>query len=304
MNYKYYCQACNFHTNLKSDYLRHTKTTKHIKLTTSGIEENQCDGPNGTNDVEVSSGNLFCCVYCKKEFTRKSSMKRHIKYTCTQSNDEDMKELVRLLNERDCSNSKKLVKMKSQIDRLTRKLQLTNMSNNNNVLHGNINNNNNVSLLAYENTTHKFLHEKDYIRSIKDCNYCVKTFIEKVHFNTAHPENMNVYISSIKANHIMVYKNNRWNIVDRNIQLENMYMDNEMQLESWYMEYKDKYPEIIQSFKRYLHNKEEDELMNRVKKEIMFMLYNKRDIVTENYEKMKRNQEYKMLLEAENIINE
>ena len=42
--------------------------------------------------------------------------------------------------------------------------------------------------------------------------------------------------------------------------------------------------------------------MNRVKKEILFMLYNKRDQVTENYENIKRKQEYQMLLDAENTV--
>ena len=301
MNSKYHCKCCNFYSQLKSDYIRHMKTSKHFKLSSQNIKDNVLE--NKETEHELNTEN-FNCIYCQKEFSRKSSMDRHIKYSCKNSNDEDMKELVRLLNERDSNKSKKLNQMKSQIHRLTKKLQLTNISSfNNNVLQGNINNNNNVSLLAYDQTTHKFLHEKDYIRCIKDCNYCVKTFIEKVHFNAAHPENMNVYISSIKANHIMVFKNNRWNIVDRNIQLENMYMDNEMQLEAWYTEYKDKYPEIIQSFNRYLHNKEEDELMNRVKKEILFMLYNKRDQVTDNYKNIKRKQQYQMLLDSENTVN-
>lgn len=317
MSQKYYCKFCDFYTNYKSDFTRHTRTSKHIKQITACSDDvddkvNKMDislndvKSNETSCISFTEDSVkFKCIYCDKLFTRKSSMDRHVRYTCKNSNDEDMKELVRLLNKRDCSNNNKIFQMQNQIKRLTKKLQLTNIINTgSNVLQGNINNSNNVSLLAYDQTTHKFLHDRDYIRSIKDCNYCVKTFIEKVHFNAAHPENMNVYISSIKANHIMVYKNNRWNIVDRYVQLENMYLDNEFQIESWYGEYKDQYPEIIQSFNRYLHNKEENELMNRVKKEILFMLYNKRHQVTENYKNMKLRQEYQNLLDAENAINE
>ena len=69
-----------------------------------------------------------------------------------------------------------------------------------------------------------------------------------------------------------------------------MYEDNEIQLESWYQEYKDKYPGIIESFKRYLNNREEDEVINRVKKDILMMLYNERHKVQENYKRICENE--------------
>ena len=41
--------------------------------------------------------------------------------------------------------------------------------------------------------------------------------------------------------------------------------------------YKEKYPHIIQSFQRYLQNRDEsDEILNRVKNDILLMLYNNR----------------------------
>ena len=52
-----------------------------------------------------------------------------------------------------------------------------------------------------------------------------------------------------------------------------------MVLETWYDEYKEKYPNIIKSFKSYLHNKDENDLLNKVKDEILLMLYNKREAI-------------------------
>ena len=104
---------------------------------------------------------------------------------------------------------------------------------------------------------------------IKNCNRCVKTLIEKVHFNKEKPENMNIYISSIKGNYVMVYKD------------DDLFDSNEVVLETWYDEYKDKYPHIIKSFKRYLHNKEGNDLIDRMKQDILLMLYNKRHVVQE-----------------------
>ena len=48
---------------------------------------------------ERSGISANCCKYCKKNFTTKQSMYRHIKYTCKKNEDEDLKELVKLLNE-------------------------------------------------------------------------------------------------------------------------------------------------------------------------------------------------------------
>ena len=90
---------------------------------------------------------------------------------------------------------------------------------------------------------------------------------------------MNIYISSIKGNYIMIYKEDGWQIQKRKEQIDDLYEYNEMVLETWYDEYKEKYPYIIKSFKSYLHNKDENDLLNKVKDEILLMLYNKREAI-------------------------
>ena len=119
----------------------------------------------------------------------------------------------------------------------------------------------------------------DYISCIKSCNKCVKQLIEKVHFNNGKPENMNIYLSNIKGKYIMVYKENSWQICDKKEQIDDLYDHNEMMLENWYDEYKDKYPQMIKSFQRYLKNRDENDILNRVKEEILVMLYNKRKMI-------------------------
>ena len=54
-----------------------------------------------------------------------------------------------------------------------------------------------------------------------------------------------------------------------------MYDYNEVVLENWYDEYKQKYPHVIQSFQRYLQNKDDSDIINEVKHEILKMLYNR-----------------------------
>ena len=88
----------------------------------------------------------------------------------------------------------------------------------------------------------------------------------------------------------MVYKENKWQICDRKQHINDLYQNNETVLEAWFDEYSEKYPHIINSFTRYLHNKEtNNELVNQIKKEILMMLYNKRDVVENQLEKSNSN---------------
>ena len=221
-------------------------------------------------------------------------MYRHIKYVCKKNKDEDFKELARLMNEQNKKmeliheeqqkttkkllfKDKELQKMQKQIERLTTKLQIQNI--NNGVIHQNQNNVVNIQLLNHTETDYSHLTHKDYVMCIHDCNKCVKSMIEKVHFNKDKPENRNIYISNIKGKYIMIYKDNAWQIIDKKEQLDDMYDYNEMVLEFWYDEYKTKYPDIVKSFQRYLKNKDGNDVLNKVKDEILMMLYNKRNMI-------------------------
>ena len=77
----------------------------------------------------------------------------------------------------------------------------------------------------------------------------------------------------------MIYKNDKWQIVNKKEQIDDIYDCNEVILENWYDEYKEKYPHIIQSFQRYLKNKDESDTINEVKDEILLMLYNRRKTI-------------------------
>jgi len=205
-------------------------------------------------------------------------MYKHIKYSCKKNNDEDLRELARLLNEKDKQMEDKesqLEKMQRQIDKLTNKLQIQNI--NNGTIHNNIVN---IQLLNYTETDYSHLTPNDYMTCIKDCNTCVKSLIEKVHFNENKPENRNIYLSNIKGKYVMIYKDNVWQIIDKKEQIDDIYNYNELVLESWYDDYKDKYPDIINSFQRYLKNKDENVVLNKVKDEILLMLYNKRQMIS------------------------
>ena len=171
----------------------------------------------------------FQCKYCDKCFKFKQGMYKHIKYVCKKNKDEDFQELARLLNEKDkqialkdkqidkqlALRDKKMEIMEKQIEKLKNKLQIQNI---NQSIVQNVNNTINIQVLNHPDTDYSHLTPKDYITCIKDYDKCVKTLIEKVHFNANKPENMNIYLSNIKGKYLMIYKDNAWQIQDKKTQ--------------------------------------------------------------------------------------
>ena len=220
-------------------------------------------------------------------------MYRHIKYTCKQNDDEDMKELVKLMNEKIDEQNQKIELMKSdmvnkedtreirlelqkrdrKITKLSEKLQI------NNNCHIINNQYNNIQLLNYTDTDISHLTTSDFIGSLKKQNNCVKSLTEKIHYNPQKPENMNIYISNLKNKYVMVYENEKWQLKDC---FENIYEHKEILLEEWINREKDNYPELRDKFEKYLDNKENNSIYNSIQRDIKLMMYNNRLNVLKN----------------------
>ena len=283
---EYYCECCKYRTNKRFNYDKHLSSKKHCiadetykkqpKITFESPQSQHLDIPKSTQIAEKVATE-FTCKYCDQQFRFKQSMYRHIKYTCTKNKDEDLKELVRLLNQRleQQETNIELQKQKidsqsKQIDKLMGKLEI----------HGSFNTTNNIqniNLLAYRATDVSHLTDDDYRRCIKKVNHCVRNMIEKVHFNPSKPENMNIYISNIKDKYIMVYDGLNWNLANKKDEIDRLYEEKEMMLEEWLESNPEK--ELKEKFMKYLNNKESDECLNRIKEEIKLMLYNNQKMI-------------------------
>ncbi len=299
----YYCNRCNYNTDNKTKYDRHCKTKKHLGTTKSQQLVNK------KSTISQQKVNIFDCEYCNKVFTTKQSMYRHIKYTCKQNKDEDLKELVRLMNEKMLEQNKRIESMEQalyqkdkqiekrdkQINKLSNKLQINNIQN---IQQNNIH----FHLNSYKNTDLSFLDENDFYECLKKYKNCVVKAIEKIHLNPEYPQNMNLYISNIKENYIMMYDDDKWVLRDRNKELIKIYEDKEEILDEWVDSNKRFKPELLEMFNRYLEMKDDDEnLLKELMKDIKMMIYNNREKI--NYVE---NNEQNDLIESENneMINE
>jgi hypothetical protein len=198
-------------------------------------------------------------------------MYRHIKYTCKKNNDEDLKELVRLLN-KEREDRKELEKQvqtqHKQIEKLAGKLEIHGSFNTTNNIQ------NNITLLPYRDTDMSHLTDEDYRKCIKKVNHCVKTLIQKIHFNPEKPENMNIYISNMKDKYLMIFDGANWNLANKKDEINRLYEDKEMLLEEWLDTNPD--AELKDKFVRYLKNKDIEDCLLQFKDDIKLMLYNGR----------------------------
>jgi hypothetical protein len=282
---EFHCAICAFTTHKKYNFEKHLKSQRHFinekrpKVATKLAEVRP-------PEVEVSQPipvvkSPHKCKYCEQCYRHKSSLSKHIKYSCTKNKDEDLTELVRLLNKRieqqesNMENqrqelTKTIETQSKQIEKLMGKLEISGSFNTtNNMI--------NINLLPYRETDTSHLTDQDYRYCIKRVNHCVKSMIEKVHFNPLKPENMNIYISNIKDKYIMLYDGQNWNVANKKAELDRLYEEKEMMLEEWLESNPEE--ELKDKFMKYLNNKDNDECLNRIKEEIKMMLYNSQKLL-------------------------
>ena len=166
----------------------------------------------------------------------------------------------------------KLQSQTKQIEKLMEKLEINNYTNSNNT----INVTNNMNLLNYKDTDTSHLTNVDYKKCLKEASRCVLKLIEKVHFNPDKPENMNIYISNMKNNYMMMYKENKWNLVKKE-EMDSVYNHKEDLIIEWFNLNKD--PDLLKYFERFMDLKEDKPTADAVQEEYKLLLFNNRKTI-------------------------
>ena len=167
--------------------------------------------------------------------------------------------------------------------------EITNYTNNiaqqNNIkqdITNNIAQQNNVQqniILNFKDTDISHLTPKDFKQIIGRKINCITEFIRRVHCNDSAPQNKNVYITNLKNNYIMIYKDGIWILSDRDEIIEDLIENHTCLLEEWI----DNNPEkasadLKDTFDEYLDYREKHYtgLNKKLKNEIKKDLYNVR----------------------------
>jgi hypothetical protein len=302
----YNCENCQYTTSVKCNFEKHLKTRLHEKKLSKVIQNGQNviqNYPNGypklsigiskiihesineNENKETDNDNKFVCKICNSKYKYNTGLSKHLK-KCKETS---VQNLMKELEEKD----KALEEKEKQIEEIKKQLENeeqpkttinknchnrnTNTNSNNHSHNNNTVNNtiNNINIVPYIETDSSHLTDKDFLAIVNRVTYCVMDMIEKVHFNPNRKENMNLRLTNLKDNLMMVFEKDNWTTKYKNDVLETLYVEKEMELDDWIREEQYKYPNAKQKFDRYLNNKESDETMNKVKDDIKLMMYNK-----------------------------
>ena len=139
------------------------------------------------------------------------------------------------------------------------------------------------SILPYNDTNKHFLTDDMIKKCMEKQNRCVPEIIKLVHFNNKHPENMNLCISNLKNDYVMVFDGEEWIVKNRDDMFDKLISDSEKILQSKFMKWfddakeDDKYNKAVGKFKKYLNKSSNQTLINSIKKELKLLLYNTRN---------------------------
>jgi hypothetical protein len=238
------------------------------------------------------------CQYCKKIFSSKSNVIKHIKYgNCKiiQKYENDKKNIFEnLINQLSNKHNNEIMELKEQNKQLTdivmelkenSKLNLSNIITNNtinNVKNNNIINqqNNNINLIGYGKEDKNKLTSDQYIKILSKGYSATLEMTELLHFNKDMPEYHNVYISSMKEKYGMIFDGTTWNLISKDELVENIYYDKIGIIDEKFEEFYDKLSKSKKdALERWFNdNNCDNKNIDKIKDKIKLLLYNKRHI--------------------------
>jgi len=246
------CETCNYKSTIHRNFLRHVCKSK--------------------TDYQ--------CYLCEKYYKTLDSLNDH-KTRCINKIDifqklkEKIDEIKHLKSE--------LAELKADVQQQIIQSQ-TNIQSQNNIQNQSItNNNNNIVNIVLPHKTPSLDHltDEDYFNLLGRSLMSIPLMIEKIHFNKDVPENHNIYIPDIKNKYAMLYNGMEWSLHNKDEIIDNMIADNEMRLEDWLSreDIQEKYPVAFKRFEFYLKLKEKSANVNRMKEDVLLVLYNKRNMI-------------------------
>ena len=284
---EYKCKRCGYITNKKTNMLTHFKRKNickpHLEDIAIEILQNEILHPNSTflhlDSTQIAPFSTqtlnFECKYCKKHFTRKTGLTKHLKICKYQ-----VKKIEKNENEIKWELEKK--ELKDKIEDLI--VELSNVKSTiKNTIKTTTNNTTNITqnivILNYGNENMDYL-DKPYLSNLINGAFgAIPKLIKKIHYDPEHPENHNIKITNKKLPYAEVLKNNKWELQDKEKFLTDLLEDKYYILEDYYNELLDKNKEetinkeVMEKFME-KYNIEDEELLKTIKKKAEILILN------------------------------
>lgn len=205
------------------------------------------------------------CIYCEKEFTRKTNLKKHIEM-CKMN--PDLIEKTTIINDN---------------------------SNNNNNINGDHNtvNSNNIININFNIVNHgDEKYEKIDLSEVLDSGTIILKIIEQIHCNPKFPEYHNILITDRNRNIINVFEDDQWTLLNKNIIVQNLINRSYIHLDSIKGKLVKKYRDKVDGeISKYIHNSLDDYYLQHrrnLNNSISNIIYNNKNMIKETYEEHKK----------------
>ena len=170
----------------KSINLKQKEVSKSITEDLKSDEENRCD---------IIGEEVFECKNCRRNFSKKNNLYRHIKHFCKKKNIIDQS----IVDEKELE----IEKLKKENEML-KTTKITNIQNN-------ITNNNNLIINAFGKENLEYIKKEFIHKIVQEGPYAsIQKLIKYIHFNPNHKENHNVKIPNKRGKFGMVFDGHQW----------------------------------------------------------------------------------------------
>ena len=260
---KFQCKKCLKTFDLSNGYKRHMNKKYDCKVKLP-------------SDIEPK------CEFCNKTYANKYVLYKH-KLKCKAKNNTDTQ--IKLL-------TNKIEQMEKTINNMSDSKNIKTMSNNLIQTNSNIVNNISVQLLPFDKTNN-YLNDLQITKILNHGYRSVEECIKKLHFDIAHPENHNIYISNNRDKHVNVYDGTNWNLQEKNELVEQLYTSNtDFLIDKFEKLLDDLDKATINKFTRFKTDTESNGDLDNIKENIKLLLYNNRALIANT----KKQQQLRTLL--------
>lgn len=192
MTKEYICKRCGYITKFKYSLRAHLLKKNECLADLENIEREKLIEDLDSKKEKIAK--VYNCDKCNKEFANRQNKWKH---------------------EKICKVEKKIDKiteLENKIKELESKQHIT-INNTNNTTNNNIIINN---LRPFGEENYDFVNS-DMVKKIVDpCSLFLYNFVKLIHFNKEHPENWNYYINNTRTNKALIYREDVFNIEDKN----------------------------------------------------------------------------------------
>ena len=235
--------------------------------------------------------NQLICNYCLKVYSDKYVLYRHMKSYCkVKKQEENKKEEI----------YQQLLKENEELKNEIKQLKNNALNSSGKIINKNCsihNGDNNIVIVAHGREDLDKIDVKYILEALKRGTSAIPVITERIHFNEKYPEYQNVYITNMNQKYGMIYNGKEWKLRDKDTIIDDLYDKKYDFLDENFENIYEQLSESQQkAFKRFLdiHEKADEDkqsrkIINKIKQDLKFILYNNKNMPIENINKTKQS---------------